>query len=84
MDNPALLLRPADVALVVFGALAAIVASALIDPAIFAVAVPLLALYIPGLAAIRMRNRRVLQRRVDRLPDRMHLDHVVRPFRRRS
>ena len=82
--DPALLLLPVDVFLVVFGALASIVTSAFTGPAVFVLAVPLLALYIPALAAVRLRNRSVLQRQVDRLLDQMQVDHVVRPFRRRS
>lgn len=82
--DPALLLRPVDVAFVVFGALASILASAFTGPAIFVLAVPVLALYMPALAAVRLRNRSVLQRQVDRLLDQMQVDHVVRPFRRRS
>ena len=40
--------------------------------------------YIPALAAVRLRNRSVLQRQVDRLLYQIQVDHVVRPFRRRS
>ena len=82
--DPALLLLPVDVFLVVFGALASIVTSTFTGPAVFVLAVPLLALYMPALAAVRLRNRSVLQRQVDRLLDQMEVDHVVRPFRRRS
>lgn len=78
------LLRPVDAALVVFGALASIVASALTGPAMFVLDVPVLALYIPALAAVRLRSRSVLQRQVAGLLDQMQVDQFVRPFRRRS
>ena len=82
--DPALLLRAADVAVVVFGAFASVAMEVVAGPWVFMLAVPCLALYIPCKAMLRLFARRVLQRDVDALLEQIQTDQVVRPFRRRT